>query len=102
MLENEEMVIPQRNSAQVTVTYTGLENNVGISAKLTRKARRRFTETDAVVYTASISVQLQSVFTIPAADNDVAGIEWYRVDVISDGSGEPRTAICGPLVISPV
>ena len=102
MIDGTEVVIPQRNGAEVTVTFTGLENNAGVSAKLTRKASRRTTETGAKSYTASISAQLKSVFTVPATDNATAGLEWYRVDVVSDGSGEPRTAVCGPLVISAV
>jgi hypothetical protein len=79
-------------------------NMTGKTAAFIRKSSRDTPDADASFRSYAGAVQGAPTlgvvaFTIPLADNAVAGVTWWRIDVTS--SGKVVTAQYGPLQLDP-
>jgi hypothetical protein len=84
----EDLTLYQNKDADLTITLTdpvtGLAYNLtGLTVTLVRKANRDAADTTGTTYTCTVSSPASGVATvrIPATDNVIVGVSWYRVDL---------------------
>lgn len=98
---------PQGNDVVVTARWPDIVDGTGLTSKLYYKPHRSTPDTDPAVniYSASIVPDpggtTMSQFNVPAADNGIPGIFWWRVDAV-DINSKVRTAAGGPLWVEGV
>lgn len=103
------LVFPQGNDIIVTARFPSITDGTGMNAEFYYKGDRTTLDADPAVQVYSSSVVPDpdnlpatfSQFIIPAADNEVPGAFWWRVDCI-DTLNNRRTARCGPLLVEAV
>jgi hypothetical protein len=100
----QRLMFPQNKDVDMTFTLadpsTGLPYNLtGMTVNFWTKYSRNVPDTDpsARMYVCTVSEPLsgQATVNVPAANNTVAGITWYRVDLVS--SSETKAVRFGPL-----
>jgi hypothetical protein len=111
--EEQLLVIPARNDIEVTAKFLDLSQAVGVIAQFWRKETRATPDDDksVILYEQPLVAnpdqegQWLAVFSIPASDNTLPGITWWRVDAVAkedDIVVLRRTAACGPYRIEGV
>lgn len=99
----EDLTLYQSKDADLTITLTdpvtGLAYNLtGLTVTLTRKANRDVADGTGTTYTCTVSSPASGIATvkIPAADNGIVGVSWYRVDLTGS---ETKTVKFGRLTV---
>lgn len=103
------LFIPQGNDVIVTARFPEISDGTGINSEFWYKPDKTVPDNDPSVITYEAEVvpdpdfdgQTMSQFSIPAADNEVAGAHWWRVDLIDVGNNR-RTANCGTYLVEAV
>lgn len=103
----QRIILTQNNDTTITFTIVDPNNNnapinlTGATITFYRKSSRFIADTDPTTktYAGAIVNASQGIcsVTIPAADNALAGVTWYHLDVVL--SSARRTAQFGPLEI---
>ena len=101
------LFFPQGNDIVVTAKFPDIIDGTGITAEFWYKDDKGTPDDDPTTMTYT-STMIQgddeiwySEFTIPAADNEVTGAFWWRVDAV-DAFEKRRTANCGTLLVEAV
>lgn len=109
-MDSQVLYFPQGKDVVVTARYPGISDGTGSHSELYYKDNRYTPDDDpgTQMYSAPIDDDpdnpgaTMSVFTIPAADNDVTGAFWWRVDAVDDTDNTRSMVQCGTLLVEAV
>lgn len=108
-MDGQVLYFPQGNDIVVTARFPEISDGTGATASFYCKDDRYVDDADPTtqVYTSGVNPDpdftgaTMSVFHIPAADIEITGAFWWRVDV-TDVTDKTRTASCGTLLVEAV
>ena len=101
------LFFPQNNDIVVTAKFPEITDGTGVTTEFWYKDSKDVPDSDptSVSYQSVLSHGTDNVwyaqFNIPAADNEVTGAFWWRVDAI-DAENRRMTANCGTLLVEAV
>jgi hypothetical protein len=101
------LFFPVNNDVVVTAQFPQITDGTGMTSNFWYKDSKTIPDTDptSVSYPSDIIQNEVGVwfaqFSIPAANNAIAGAFWWRVDAI-DVENKCRTAACGTLLVEAV
>lgn len=84
----EDLIVFQNKDADLIITIlapgsTTPYNLTGLTVTFTRKPNRDVPDSMGKSYTCTVTAPLTGIATVrlPAADNGLVGVTWYRVDI---------------------
>lgn len=108
-MDQTGLVFPRGNDIVVTARFPDISDGTGMISEFLTKPGRETDDSDPAVqvYASDIVAdpdntgQTMAQFDIPAADTEVTGAFWWRVDCV-DVLDKRRTANCGTLLVEAV
>lgn len=106
MVEQQKLEIRQNNDERITFTVyeadgLTIQDLTGCTVEFYRKESRYAGDQTATIYTGTLADDPTTgvvVVAIPAADNNIPSVDWWRLDVVL-GDTQRRTANLGPLSV---